>query len=321
MELNCNYVFPNQADPTITVGDIFIAHCALAGDAVGTDVTDFSKFKVKFEEGKNYDVVVVKSLSTPQAVDFVLTSYTVGPKKIDKIVLTDGQHEMSFQAPLQFEVKSILKQEEKPEMFGPMVGLSVPIPIFYWVLLGAILFVSLSTISGVIVQSVKRKKLMKRLESLDDGSQPIQQYFANYRKLQRENAIFSARSDANDLDPGVLANAQSPADLLRIVRNVEHALQLYLARTFRIASLEQSWRLTGNQLAKLNDVIYSVNGAELTELSREFLKIESGKNKLEAKDVILISEKSRKWVEKVDQLHKAILAKDTQLIKKLRGAK
>ena len=96
-------------------------------------------------------------------------------------------------------------------------------------------------------------------------------------------------------------------------------MQLYIARTFRIASLEQPWKKTASDLGKYNELVASFYGAELLELTREFQKVETGKSKLEAKDAISISEKSRKWIEKVDQLHKAILAKDSQLIKKLRG--
>ncbi len=321
MDLNCSYQFSNPGETTLTVGELFGAHCTMVNNTMGDGPIDFNKVKVKFEEGKNYDLVIVKTIATPNEVDFIFTSYIVGPKKMPAVVLTDGQREIKIQPELNFEVKSVLKADKKPEMFGPMSGIAVPIPMFYWLVLGALLLLSISSFGTVAARRWKRRKMLARIKALDDGTQPVQQFFTTYRKLQRENAIFNARSDADNKLLDSEAVTQTTDELLKIVSMVEAAFKLFFTRTFRIASSEMSWPASIRELARHHELVYSIFGAELIELSREYQKIGVGKGKLEAKDAILISEKSRKWIEKADQLQRAIVAKDNQQIKRLRGGK
>lgn len=317
MNLNCNYQFSNPAQSIITVGDLFEARCKM--ETAATASIDLPKLKVKFDEGKNYDLVILKSAQSAEDLNLQLTSYVVGPKDLKSITLTDGQLELTIQTPLQFEVKSILKPEEKPEMFGPMSGLSVAIPMIYWVFLGAILLLLITGSVGFIVRRVKRRKMLQRLKALDDGSQPVQQFFAGYRKIQRENIIFSARSESLDRDDKL--EEQSAVELFKITRTIEAALRLFISRVFQIACFELSWKNSLSEFKKYNNLVFTILGDELTELTQEFQKIGKGSDKMTAKDVILISEKTRKWIEKADQLNRAILAKDTQQIKKMRGGK
>lgn len=321
MNLNCSYKFSTVEPPTITVGDLFEAHCKMETPAQ----LELKNLKVKFEEGKNYDLIIVRSAQSGDELHMALTSYVVGAKNLNSVVLTDGQQELFVQPPINFEVKSILKPDEKPEMFGPVSGIAVAIPLFYWVILATILVLLISSLITAITLRMKSKKRLHRIEALDDGTVPLQQFFTNYRRLQRENEIFNARSDSNEFamvaNETVHSEIQTKDELLNIISSVENALKLFIARTFRIASFEITWKATIAQLSKRHELVYEVNGNELVELSHEFQKIGIGKNKLEPKDAILISEKTRKWVEKADQLHKAIIAKDNQQIKKLRGAK
>ncbi len=195
MDLKCNFQFQTQTQPpTITVGELFEAHCQAPAEAARLELT---KLKVKpVDDATKYQLVVVRSAQNGDSINFAMTSYLVGPKDINVITLTDGTQDFVVQtpAPLKFEVKSILDPQQKPEMFGPITGLGIVIPMVYWVILGSVLVVALSTITAVLVSRFKRKRMLRRLESLDDGSQPIQQYFTNYRRLQREYAVYSARS-------------------------------------------------------------------------------------------------------------------------------
>lgn len=333
MDLNCTYEFLNN-QPKLTVGQLFQAHCQLPANTV----VDLAKLKMKplpppespqgappaagagsLEATKDYNVVFVKAAQGGDQLGLMLTSYTVGAKDIPTIVLTDDTQEYTIVTPVKFEVTSILKPEEKPEMFGPISGLGVVIPLFYWLVLAAVVFIILSSIGVSARARMKRRKLLKRLESLEDGTQPLPQFFTSYRKLQRENAVFSTRSGLeNEASDEVI---QSPEELLKLVKTVEASLRVYLARAFKITLFEQPWKKIIAELEDNHDVLSSVFSKDLAELSSEFQKVGIGKNKLEPKDALLISEKSRKWVERADQLQAAIVAKDSQLIKRLRGAK
>lgn len=317
MDLNCTYEFVNN-QAKLTVGQLFQAHCQLPVNTV----VDLKKLKIKPAADpaqKSYDVVFVKAAQGGEQLGIMLTSYTVGPKDIQSLVLTDEAQDYTVLSPLKFEVQSILKPDEKPEMFGPISGLGVVIPMFYWVVLATIIIVLFSSVGETTRRRLKRKKLLKRLDALEDGTQPLQQFFTTYRKLQRENSTFSARSK---LENEITNDIAQPADeLLKIVKTIESSLRVFLARAFRVTLYEQSWKRIQNELQKNHDFLFSVVGNDLAELGREFQKAGVGKNKLEPKDALLISEKTRKWVERTDQLQAAIMAKDTQLIKRLRGAK
>ncbi len=340
MDLNCTYEFLNN-QPKLTVGQLFQAHCQLPTGVV----VDLAKLKIKPMAAapqmdasaahpgssstlapskneappKNYDIVFVKAAQGGDQLGLMLTSYTVGPKDIPNVVLTDDAQDYTIVSPVKFEVSSVLKPDEKPEMFGPISGLGVVIPLFYWLLLAAVLFSLLSSVAVTARARMKRRKLLKRLETLEDGTLPLPQFFTSYRKLQRENAVFSARSRLES--EGADEVAQSPEDLLKLVKNVEASMRVFLARAFKITLFEQPWKKIISELEESHDLLYSVLGADLTELASEFQKVGVGKNKLEPKDAMSISEKARKWIERADQLQSAILAKDTQLIKRLRGAK
>ncbi|MBL7554316.1 MAG: hypothetical protein JNM24_00735 [Bdellovibrionaceae bacterium] len=332
MDLNCTYQFANQNNEAkLTVGQLFQAHCQLPPNVT----VDLAKLKIKSTAivahdqqvgaqpatppEKNYDIVFVKAAQGGEQLGVMFTSYTVGPHEISSLVLSDGGQDLAIVTPMKFEVQSVLKPDEKPEMYGPISGLGVVIPSFYWIVLAVFIGVVLSSAGVSIRKRLRRRKLLKRLEDLENGTQPLPQFFTAYRKLQRENAVFSARTklDENADDDTI----QSPEDLLKLVKSVETSLRAFLGRAFRITQFEQSWGKILKELAKYHDVLYSVLGAELEEISREFRKAGIGKNKMAPKDALLISEKTRKWVERADQLHAAIIAKDTQMIKRLRGAK
>lgn len=332
MDLNCTYQFASQNNEAkLTVGQLFQAHCQLPPNVT----VDLAKLKIKSTAivahdqqvgaqpatppEKSYDIVFVKAAQGGEQLGVMFTSYTVGPHEISSVVLSDGAQDLAIVTPMKFEVQSVLKPDEKPEMYGPISGLGVVIPSFYWIVLAVFIGVALSSAGVAIRMRLRRRKLLKRLEDLENGTQPLPQFFTTYRKLQRENAVFSARTklDENVDDD----NIQSPEDLLKLVKSVEASLRVFLGRAFRITQFEQSWTKVLKELAKYHDVLYSVLGAELEEISREFRKAGIGKNKMAPKDALLISEKTRKWVERADQLHAAIIAKDTQMIKRLRGAK
>jgi cell division protein FtsL len=316
MDLNCTYEFLNN-QPKLTVGQLFQAHCQLPANSV----VELGKLKIKpvTVAPKNYDVVFVKAAQAGDQLGLMLTSYTVGAKDIPNVVLTDEAQDYTIVSPIKFEVTSILKPEEKPEMFGPISGLGVVIPLFYWLLLAAVLFVLLTSAAVSAYARRKRRKLLKRLETLEDGTGALPQFFTSYRKLQRENAVFSARSRLESEADDELA--QSPDDLFKLVKTVESSMRVFLARAFKVTQFEQSWKKIASELEDSHDLLFSVLGADLSELASEFQKAGVGKNKLEPKDALLISEKARKWIERADQLQAAIQAKDTQLIKRLRGAK
>ncbi len=355
MDLNCTYQFASQNNEAkLTVGQLFQAHCQLPPNVT----VDLAKLKIKstaivaqnqqagsqpaappafgqpMMQGaqpgtgeasaekspeKNYDIVFVKAAQGGEQLGVMFTSYTVGPHEISSVVLSDGTQDLAIVTPMKFEVQSILKPDEKPEMFGPISGLGVVIPSIYWVMLAVFVGITLTSVGVSIRMRLRRRKLLKRLESLEDGTQPLPQFFTAYRKLQRENAVFSARTKLDeDADDDAI---QPPDELLKLVKSVETSMRVFLGRAFRITQFEQSWNKILKELAKYHDVLYSVLGVELEEISREFRKAGIGKNKMAPKDALLICEKSRKWVERAEQLHAAILAKDTQLIKRLRGAK
>lgn len=313
MKLTCQYQFPDvKSSPfgAFTVGDIFFSECVL-DEAVSIDL---SHLKYKPAEKKSeYDLVVVSAASHDLSVNLALTSYVPGPKSFDGFELSDGKVVVKVESPLSFNVQSVIKQNEKVEPFGPMSGLLIPIPLSYWIFLVIIFFTIVASSIGLWVSFKRKKKLEVDLDALETGVSPLNQFFSSYRKLQRQYPIFFSGKDQEDFI--------SKEQFNEFVVDLEATLKLYVARVLRTDRPSTVWKIHSRKLKSKNQVLNDFIGMDLLRLAEEIEKAKVANDKIKNKDGYFLAEKTRRWVEKTDQVQVALRNSDRILLKKLQGVK
>jgi hypothetical protein len=213
---------------------------------------------------------------------------------------------------LNFKVNSILNPQEKVEPFGPFGGITISIPILYWIILVFAIVSILSSITGFFVVKWRRKKLLEKLNEYEISSTALQQFYTTYRKLQRDNAFFHSKTELSDDDKKMFSS---------VIQEMELALKLYLLRKFKTPALEKNWNYTLNDLNKYHHDFMSFQAEELKEIIKEIEKAKIAGINLKAKDIIQNFEKIRLFIEFSDNLQDALIRNDRAYIKKLRSLK
>ncbi|MCK6598002.1 MAG: hypothetical protein L6Q37_06525, partial [Bdellovibrionaceae bacterium] len=235
----------------------------------------------------------------------------VGKHQIPKIELTNEDAQKLNLGSLQIQVNSILNPQEKVEPFGPISGLTIPIPLLYWFLLVFVLCSFLVSLSTYFFLKWRRKKMLARLEEYEIHTSPLQQFYSSYRKVQREN-VFLYGKEVNI--------AVEPQRIVEIISEVEEALKLYLLRKFKTPALEKSWKSTIYDLSKYHHEFMTYQCQELKEIIKELDKAKKADiEKIRVKDLHQIFEKVRLFIEFSDNLNEALIKKDKTYLKKLKS--
>lgn len=323
MDLKCEFIFPlnrapkdaqiNEQINEMTVGDVFYAGCT------APEKMEADKFVVKIDEKDKYTLKLLGSEHQDNKWVFKFTSYQVGNYNYPNVELvavatTDAAHSATVYnlGPVNFNVVSVLNPQEKTEPFGPFSGLSIGIPLLYWLILFFAILTVISSISGYFWVRWQRKKLLARLEEYEVSTSPLQQFYATYRKLQREHAFFHRQENPTEED-----KVHFPV----VLNEMEQALKLYLLRKFKTPALEKKWSATLNDVAKYHSEFMVFQYADLKEITKEIEKAKVAAMNLKPKDLIQISEKIRLFIEFSDNLQDAILRNDKPYLKKIRSLK
>ena len=322
MDLQCEFIFPFDRSTTeaqnntdisskpkeLTVGDVFYAACSTPEKITGTH------FTLLTEPPAASDKYVLKLLSNENQDNkwvFKFTSYRVGKHQIPKIELTTEDSQKLNLGSLQIQVNSILNPQEKVEPFGPISGLTIPIPLLYWFLLVFVLCSFLVSLSTYFFFKWRRKKMLSRLEEYEIHTSPLQQFYSSYRKVQRENVFLYGKEEKLTVEA---------KKMVEIITEIEEALKLYLLRNFKTPALEKTWKSTIHDLSKYHHEFMNYQSQELKEIIKELDKAKKADlDKLRVKDLHQIFEKVRLFIEFSDNLNEALIKKDKAYLKKLKS--
>lgn len=274
-------------DQQLTVGREFYLVCT------GEWPKSFTPDKVRLvlpEEAKYQLHLLGFEYRTPDTAELKVTTYTARPVKIDQVQISDGSQNLDL-GPVQFQVQSVIEKpkdpQQKVEPYGPIGPATIGIPMSYFILVLGVLALAALLILRKVFRMVQRRRLLENLKQHDAALAPLPQFHQSLRRLQRSNPIFfAAPHDAEQVE-------QAFAELHRM-------LLLFLTRELRVPAFEWSEGAVLKDLKRHHRGIFKPLAGDLEKLLREYSQGEKNKSALNDKDILVLSQQTRKLVEKID---------------------
>ena len=279
-------------DDVLTVGRKFILDCK------GSFPSPFKAEAWVIEFGEKQNPHSLKILSSnaisPNEIKMEATSYVAGPTEFKDLKLkysADKDANSVELGPVQFQVQSVIQQQEKPpEPFGP-IALSLNWPLVWWMVLAGLVLLALSFIGLKIRKSTQRKNLLESLRKHDSALTPLAEVHKYYRQWRREKSFFY--------------DSENPAESLSdFLKEVDQIFRLYLTRTFKVPALQWTDRSVLTEIKKYHAGTFETLGLELKKLMIEMAKAKDAKN-LKSKDVVQLTENFRVLAEKISKAQDA----------------
>lgn len=283
---------PGLPDNEITVGRKFIVHCE------GPFPRDIEPEKVQLQlaPANKYDLKLFgfefRSLS---AADLLVTTYRAGPLEVP-LQIQYGEGNLALGV-VKLQVKSVLppadprqgQQQEAPQPYPPMGPVNLPVPTLYWALLvGALLCVG-SYIFFKVLRHVQRKNMIENLKEYDSALTPVNQFYQNLRRLQRENSSFS----------GVKA---SPEDVASAIKALLWMWEMYLTRRFQVPAEKWNGVLILSSIKKYHRPVYNELQTDFKKIFKEVQGFKTASAQFDETDVQNFSKQVRTLIEKVERL-------------------
>lgn len=279
---------PGLAEKSLSVGREFFLTCQgewpqdLQKESLTLDLPTKDKYTLKLLHFELRDL---------KTADLKVVSYLVGKHKLIELKLTDGKQSLAL-SPVEFEVISVQDPANpKKEPFGPMGPLNLSWPLVYWIILGSVLAIFLSTSFFIFWKRIKRRQWLEEIRQYDNALNPASQFHAELRKLQRKSAFMGA-NDAIEVEP---------AEKQAIVQTLSHIVRIFWIREFQIKSLDVSDRFILSEFKKYHRSVYTEQYENLRKWLREINKARLDESRLKFQDLRQLLIESRALVEALIQ--------------------
>ena len=265
------------------MGEKFLLVCEgpaaqIAKDKVSLEVPKEAKYFLK--------ILSTRELSDSRA-EFIATSWTAGELKLENPVLTDGTHRIGL-GPFKMTVASVIYQKQNPESkpFPPWGPMAVPWPSWVWLSIFLAVFAVIGLIALRFKRTLKRKRLLRLLESHPIATKPYFQFTKDLRRLSRE--LPTNEAEWNDEKAKVYFN------------DLDQALRWYLARELWLPAFNSRPSEIVRELKNKDERIHKAVRRDLVIALRELEKA-SIQKKVSVQDAQQILEISRGVA---DHIHK-----------------
>jgi hypothetical protein len=286
---------PGLDDASLTVGREFYLNCT------GEWPKDLQQDKLSFsgDENLKYQIKLLGfEFRTPNDADLKVVSYLPGEHKLPNLVLTDGAQKLEL-GPVEFQLQSVIQQGEKVEPFGPMGPATIPVPLFYWIfILAVVVFLGLAGALRVW-RYQQRRAMLLRLKQHESALTPLQEFHQSMRKLQRVNpAFYDREATAEEFRQGL--------------DELSRMFKMYVSRRLSVPAFEWNERLILADLRRYHPQIFTDYSRKIRDLFGEFKKAEGANAKLHSKDVVQLSESLRKVLENIEKSLNAVVESDAR---------
>lgn len=278
----------------LTVGRDFFLHC----ETEFPHQLDTEKLNFVLKPEENYQIKLLSfELRSPTSADIKVTSYRTGEMNFKELMLSDGNQSVNL-GEVQFAVRSVLPPQQAPmpgmeqasqqpqpyPAMGP-VGLSVP--VFYWIVLAAVILLFVGVVIYKLIRRLQRKNLIERLRSYDAALSPIAQLHQNLRRLQRSNTVFfGGSSDQKHITEAVIES--------------EKYLKLFLTRQYQTPAFEWGDKAVLRDIKTHHNDIYKEFHRELSALFEEYTKAKKDFSKVTESDAQQIVKRTRQLAEHME---------------------
>jgi hypothetical protein len=269
---------------SITVGQKLIMDCA--GDTANFSVADKNKVFLQLPKAQQYQLKLFETVSlSAKDARFVVTSWTAGELK-PEATLTDGTNSISL-GPIALTVSTVIDPKTNPEgkPYAPAGPLELGWPLWFWVLLGAVVVMALSTAGLAIFNYVQRRRFLAQLANNKPALTPFNQFSKELRK-QIKAMPYQKEEWTKDSS-------------LAFFRELESSLRWYLAREFNAPVLNGRPKAIAEEIKRADRAIFDELGRDLRQLFSEIEKAASADFGASLEDAHQLSELTRSLTERI----------------------
>ncbi|MCC6137226.1 MAG: hypothetical protein IT287_01230 [Bdellovibrionaceae bacterium] len=188
-EWQCEISKPTEKEGSFTVGEVFAINCQ------GPELSLTEPLQVKFPEGKEYSLVLLKKLElTSTKLSFEATSYRATQHSFPYLDFVDAKGGGFVSQPLNLQVMSLLPQPPPKTIaagYGP-VTMGWPVWLFFTIFL--IVAVLMGWTFVFFRKRIQRKNLEKNIRKFLSPLGSYHQFSKDVRKL-RSSVLFSERHE------------------------------------------------------------------------------------------------------------------------------
>lgn len=270
------------ADKALTVGGEFAILCNGAWpENFYPENSPLPEFVLAKEQAHSVKLLGLEFTGKDQA-KLTVTSYKAGLLQFRDLTLKSGEQVQSL-GDLEWTVASVMNPNEpQQEPYGPQGPFKLTIPLAYWVILFAVIFLFVFTIGTKLYRRSQRKKLMSDSRLQESALAPAQQFYQSLRKLQREFGFFN----------GVKAEE---GEITKACSAVEEAYKTYISRVFNVPALNWSPSLVISDIKKQK---YQIDSELLTKMKKNLNELERA-----SKSKVKVSEKDCQQLIELVRVH------------------
>lgn len=275
----------------LTVGDKFLLVCegqagqspvALSADKLSLLLPKEARYMLRLFE--------TRELKDSRG-EFVATAWQAGEIKLTNPVLSDGSKRIGL-GPIEINVSTVIDPGKNPEgkPYPPWGPLTMPWPSYVWYSLAlAILFIGLAIWSQVN-RLIRRKRLLRLLESAPIAMKPYFQFNKDLRRLGRELPSTDA--------------GWEPESAKSYLRELDQALRWYLARELILPVFDRRPAEIARDLYRLDKTLHGVVRRDLLIALREIERA-SGQKRVSVTDAQQIMDLSRAVADRIHDAKEA----------------
>ena len=270
---NCNISKTDE----VTVGEKLNLTCTGSTEGILKDQLQIKDINLSDEVPALSLLSIVKY--DADASEFIVTSYRVGEQKSEYIAFYDGKNKIEVKG-FNWNVKSILKQDpiNPPQAFGAFPMWELSYPIWFWILLFAIIFSIVFFPYQQFKRIKNRKKAFDDLKNLDAALNPLDTFYKSVRRMEKALEIdhVSPRGFADQIDKD---------------------FKIFLSRSLQIPAHIWGTKEILKEINKKYPKFYRDHGDDVKKYFSEFSKL---KTEVKKKDCAYLIEIAQKLTDTVD---------------------
>lgn len=270
----------NPALDALTVGSKFTIHCN--GD-IPVEWQPGVAPSIYFpQKEQQYTLAILQTTKLePQEVSFVVTGYKPGQLEPEYIRFMQGEKGFEVAKP-KWEIKSVLKEGEKPEPYPAYGPWSIYLPWWFWVSIALFVVLVGYVVTRALRRRAQRQRMLEDLKLHRTALSPLHQFYRDARVLRRK-----------------LHNAKSTEELQQISIDLDREFRLYVLREFEIPTLDWSDGEILADLRKRHRRVYRRASENLKKTLRELFRLKS-REKILLHDVEQLHRMSLETVERIE---------------------
>lgn len=219
---------------------------------------------VQFPDAKfDHSLKILQVLrQEPKEAAYVVTAYKPGQHQPEYLRVMQGSRGFEASKP-QWQVKSVLQPNTKPEAYPPFGPWSLSLPLWFFISLAAVSILVVWLIVRQVRRYHQRRRMLEELARHKTAMPPLHQFYRDARQIRRR-----------------LHDAKTVEDLKNISVDLNKEFRLFLLREFEIPTLDWSDRAILEDLRRRHSHVYEGAGDSVKRTLRELLKLSSRPNVL-----------------------------------------